>query len=213
VSCDVFFYKTVRQLNLRDLNKVFNEFGFGQKTKIDIPNETVGLVPDSDYMRKRYGKYGWSRGVLLNLAIGQGELLVTPMQILNYVNLLSTKGKSPNCHFVFVDNLPKNDMPILSNNIWDNVHKGLRAAITDENGTGKKADPNLEGFKLYGKTGTAENPHGDNHAWFVGWADFYDKKYSIVVLLENAGSGGAVAAPLVKDVFEKMISKEGFVLK
>ena len=82
VSCDVYFYKTVKQLNLSDLNKTFNDFGFGQKTKIDIPNETVGLVPDSDYMSKRYGKYGWSRGVLLNLAIGQGELLVTPIQVL-----------------------------------------------------------------------------------------------------------------------------------
>ena len=86
-SCDVYFYKTVRNLKLGDLNKTFNQFGFGQKTKIDIPNEAIGLVPDSDYMKKRYGKYGWSKGVLLNLAIGQGELLVTPMQVLNYINL------------------------------------------------------------------------------------------------------------------------------
>ncbi len=204
VSCDVFFYKTVKQIDFEDFYKSFRQFGFGQKTKIDLPNEAIGLVPNRDYMIKRYGKYGWSKGVLLNLAIGQGELLVTPLQILNYINLLATKGQSPNCHFVFVDNLPRNVSPKFSKEIWDNIHLGLREAITSKNGTGKKADLNIDGFELYGKTGTAENPHGDNHAWFVGWVDYYDKKYSIVVLLENAGSGGSVAAPMAKKVFEKL---------
>ncbi len=211
VSCDVFFYKTVKQITLEDLYNSFSQFGFGQKTKIDIPNESKGLVPNREYMKKRYGKYGWSRGVLLNLAIGQGELLVTPMQVLNYINLLSTRGNSPNCHFVFVDNLPSNVSLDIKNHIWDNVHSGMRQAIISKNGTGKKADLNFEGFKLYGKTGTAENPHGDNHAWFVGWVDFKEKKYSIVILLENAGSGGAVAAPIAKKVFENLILNDEFV--
>ena len=118
------------------------------------------------------------------------ELLVTPMQVLNYVNLLATKGKVPNCHFVFVDNLSSNVSPVLRSEIWDSVYQGMRGAIKSKNGTGKKADINLEGFKLYGKTGTAENPHGDNHAWFVGWADYNDKKFSIVILLEMQGLVG-----------------------
>ena len=198
VSCDVYFYKTVRQISLEDLSKTFMRFGFGQKTKIDIPNEATGLVPDRNYLKNRYGKYGWSRGVLLNLAIGQGELLVTPIQVLNYINLLSTKGNSPSCHFVTVDNLPVNFTPSLNDMVWDSIHEGMAGAIRNENGTGRKADLNIQGFSLYGKTGTAENPHGDNHAWFTGWADFENKKYSIVILLENAGSGGAVAAPMAK---------------
>ena len=164
-------------------------------------------------MQKRYGKYGWSQGVLLNLAIGQGELLVTPIQVLNYVNLLATKGNSPSCHFVFVDNLPNNVRPVLKNEIWDSVHEGLRAAIINKNGTGKKADINLESFELYGKTGTAENSHGDDHAWFVGWADYQNKKYSIVILLENADSGGSVAAPLARKVFSKLVNNDGMVFK
>ena len=213
VSCDVYFYKAVRQIEFEDLNEAFKMFGFGQRTKVDIPNEALGLVPDRSYMKNRYGKYGWSRGVLLNLAIGQGELLVTPMQVLNYVNLLATKGKAPNCHFVFVDNLPPNVSPKLKDQIWDDVHKGMRDAIISTNGTGKKADINVEGFDLYGKTGTAENPHGDNHAWFVGWANYNNKKYSIVILLENAGSGGAIAAPMAKKVFNKLISNHNFVSK
>ena len=213
VSCDVFFYKTIKQIKLDALHDSFKQFGFGLKTKIDIPNEVSGLVPDSDYMLKRYGKYGWSQGVLLNLAIGQGELLVTPIQVLNYVNLLATKGKSPSCHFVFVDNLPKNVQPVLKNEVWDNIHEGLRSAIISKNGTGKKANLNLENFILYGKTGTAENSHGDDHAWFVGWADYRNEKYSIVILLENAGSGGAVAAPMARKVFSKIINKNELASK
>ena len=213
VSCDVYFYKTVTQLSLENLYDTFKQFGFGSKTNIDIPNEASGLVPDKSYMSKRYGKYGWSRGVLLNLAIGQGELLVTPIQILNYINLLSTKGRSPNNHFVFVDNLPPNVKPELSSEIWNNIHTGLRSAIVSRNGTGKKSDPKLNDFLVYGKTGTAENPHGDNHAWFVGWADYNEEKYSIVILLENAGSGGTVAAPLAKKVFEKIIENSRFAAK
>ena len=205
VSCDVYFYKTVKNINLEILNKTFKQFGFGRKTKIDIPNESTGLVPDNNYMKKRYGKYGWSKGVLLNLGIGQGELLVTPIQVLNYINLLATKGKAPSSHFVFVDNLPKNVSPNLNDEIWDSIYDGLREAVVGKNGTAKKADINIDGFELYGKTGTAENPHGDNHAWFVGWANFAETKYSIVVLLENAGSGGAVAAPMARKVFEKII--------
>ncbi len=211
VSCDVFFYKTIKQIKLNSLHDSFKQFGFGLKTKIDIPNEVKGLVPDKDYMLNRYGKYGWSQGVLLNLAIGQGELLVTPIQVLNYVNLLATKGNSPSCHFVFVDNLPDNVKPVLKNEIWDNIHEGLRAAIISKNGTGKKANLNLEDFKLYGKTGTAENSHGDDHAWFVGWVDYNNMKHSIVILLENAGSGGAVAAPIARKVFSYLFNKNELV--
>ena len=213
VSCDVFFYKTINQITLEKLNEAFKYFGFGKKTNIDMPNELTGLVPDRNYMKDRYGKYGWSRGVLLNLSIGQGELLVTPLQVLNYTNLLSTRGLSPSCHFVFVNNLPLNVSPNFESEVWDSIHKGMRDAVKNKNGTGKKADPNIDGLELFGKTGTAENPHGDNHAWFIGWADYFGKKYSIVVLLENAGSGGGVAAPMARIIFDKLISSDDLVIK
>ena len=66
----------------------------------------------------------------------------------------------------------------------------------------------IDGLNIFGKTGTAENPHGDNHAWFTGWAEYFGKKYSIVILLENAGSGGSVAAPIAKLVFNKIINNK-----
>tara|TARA_Y100001970_G_scaffold271430_1_gene366667 strand:- start:5921 stop:7618 length:1698 start_codon:yes stop_codon:yes gene_type:complete len=213
MSCDVFFYKTIQQIDIDQLHDTFKQFGFGNKTNIDIPNEAVGLVPNKDYLMNRYGKYGWSKGTLLNLAIGQGELLVTPMQVLNYINLVSTKGKSPACHFVMVDNLPDNSKPKLKKEHWNQVFDGLRLAIISKNGTGRKSDPAIDGLKVYGKTGTAENPHGDNHAWYTGWAEYFDEKYSIVVLLENAGSGGSVAAPIAKLVFEEIIKNKIVAIK
>ena len=208
MSCDVFFYKAVQLIDIDKLYNTFKQFGFGKKTKIDIPNELAGLVPNKAYMYKRYGKYGWSKGSLLNLAIGQGELLVTPIQVLNYINLISTRGNSPNCHFVIVDNLPENSNPQLEEIIWK--QEGMRSAIADKKGTGRKSDPKIDGLIIYGKTGTAENPHGDNHAWFVGWAEYLNEKYSIVVLLENGGSGGAVAAPLARKVFTEIINNKLF---
>jgi penicillin-binding protein 2 len=210
MSCDVFFYKAVQLIDIDKLHNTFKQFGFGKKTKIDIPNELAGLVPNIAYMYQRYGKYGWSKGSLLNLAIGQGELLVTPIQVLNYINLISTRGNSPNCHFVIVDKLPENSNPQLEEIIWKQVFEGMRSAIADKKGTGRRSDPKIDGLIIYGKTGTAENPHGDNHAWYVGWAEYLNEKYSIVVLLENAGSGGAVAAPLARKVFTEIINNNLF---
>ena len=213
VSCDVYFYKVIQKVGINDIFDIFIDFGFGMKTNIDIPNEVSGLIPNYDYMQKRYGKYGWSRGALLNLAIGQGELLVTPIQVLNYINLLATRGNAPNCHFVIVDNLPDNSKPELDDVIWDEIYSGMRSAIIDGNGTGRKSDPNIEGLKIYGKTGTAENPHGNNHAWYAGWCEYKNEKFSVVILLENAGSGGSVAAPIAKEIFAKISRNNLLVFK
>ena len=74
-------------------------------------------------------------------------------------------------------------------------------------GTGRNADPNISGLELYGKTGTAENPHGDDHAWFIGWMELNDLKFSVVVLSENGGSGGSVAAPIARKIFENLVKE------
>jgi cell division protein FtsI/penicillin-binding protein 2 len=85
--------------------------------------------------------------------------------------------------------------------------------ITHNNGTGKHALPLIPGIKVYGKTGTAENPHGEDHAWFIGWMNYNEKNYSIVVLLENAGSGGGVAAPVAREVFTDIVKVNQLVSK
>ena len=89
----------------------------------------------------------------------------------------------------------------------------MRLIITDENGTGKNAEPDIPGMLVYGKTGTAENAHGESHAWFIGWAEYADQKYSLVILLENAGSGGKIAAPIAKKIFKELVKSKSLVLK
>tara|TARA_Y100000590_G_C15744027_1_gene1021351 strand:+ start:970 stop:2733 length:1764 start_codon:yes stop_codon:yes gene_type:complete len=212
-SCDIYFYKAIQSLELDQLAEMFIEFGFGIETQIDIPGEVNGLVPDKNYMNKRHGRYNWSKGALLNICIGQGEVLVTPIQVLNYLNLLATKGFSYRPHLVMVDEPSKNNIPDLSNETWDRIISDMRLVITDENGTGKKAQPDIVGMSVYGKTGTAENAHGESHAWFIGWAEYAGKKYSLVILLENAGSGGKVAAPIAKTIFKQIHKSENLVYK
>ena len=212
-SCDVYFYKTIHYFDLDELSRSFKSFGFSQPTKIDISGESNGIVPTTAFMNKLHGRYGWSRGALLNICIGQGELLVTPIQVLNYINLLASRGKAPVPHFVMVDRLPENSRPKFESSDWDRLITDMRQAVADKNGTGKSAQPNISGLKVYGKTGTAENPHGENHAWFTGWCKVDDQNYSIVVLLENAGSGSAVAAPIVRKVFSQMFLQDGLAVK
>lgn len=200
-SCDVYFYRTIQFYDIDILGDSFRQFGFGNITNIDIHGESKGNVPSIQFMNKRYGKYGWSRGALLNLSIGQGELLVTPIQVFKYINLIANKGHSNSPHFVLTDNQENETSLTLDDKIWMQIHHDMRQVIIHENGTGKSAQPNIPGMVVYGKTGTAENPHGDNHAWFVGWLEYNNEKFSVVILMENAGSGGAVAAPMAKEVF------------
>ncbi|MDP6088809.1 MAG: penicillin-binding protein 2 [Candidatus Marinimicrobia bacterium] len=212
-SCDIYFYKAVQYLELDQLAEMFVEFGFGEATQIDIPGEVYGLVPDKDYMNEKHGRYNWSKGALLNICIGQGEVLVTPIQVLNYLNLLATRGNAYRPHLVMVDELPVNEIPTLKGETWDRIISDMRLIITDENGTGKNAEPDIPGMLVYGKTGTAENAHGESHAWFIGWAEYADQKYSVVILLENAGSGGKVAAPIAKMIFNEIYKSDKLVYK
>ena len=210
-SCDIYFYKTIGYYDLDRLAEYFNLFGFGQSTDIDIEGEYKGIVPTVDYMNNRYGRSGWSRGALLNFCIGQGEILVTPMQVFNYLNLITTKGNAPGPHFVNVEKLIKEKKPVLKLETWERIIFDMEQVIYDKSGTGKNADPNISGTRIYGKTGTAENPHGEDHAWFIGWIHIEGQDYSIVVLLENAGSGGAMAAPVAKEIFYEIALNEGFI--
>ena len=212
-SCDIYFYKTIHYYDLDKLAYYFRAFGFGSIVRIDIKGEYKGTVPDTEYMNNRYGRFGWSRGSILNFCIGQGELLVTPIQVFNYLNLLVTQGNTHVPHFVKTDNLVSVDRPQITPESWDRITFDMSQVIKNEHGTGKNANPNNPNAKVYGKTGTAENPHGEDHAWFIGWMDFKEENYSVVVLLENAGSGGTVAAPIAKKVFNKIINMHKVTLK
>ena len=99
-SCDVFFYEAIQRVRLNDLEKRSKQFLHGIPTNIDLPSEMKGRVPTRNFMNKLYGRYGWSSGAMLNISIGQGEILVTPIQMMAYTNLLATMGSTKNLHIV-----------------------------------------------------------------------------------------------------------------
>ncbi len=206
-SCDIYFYKTIQYYDLDKLAKYFRYFGFGNITGIDIGREHSGIVPTTQYMNERYGRFGWSKGALLNFCIGQGEILVTPIQVYNYTKLIATKGNAKRPHFVMSDINVNTTTPNLSSEDWDRIIFDMGQVIKNVKGTGKNADPIIKNLNIFGKTGTAENPHGEDHAWFIGWMEYLGQKISIVVLLENSGSGGVIAAPVAKEVFIKVFDR------
>jgi len=205
-SCDVYFYQVIQDIPLDEWADVCSKFGFGEKTGIDLPSESRGVVPTEEYFNSRFGKRGWTVGVKLNLAIGQGETLVTPLQLFNYINLIYSHGNSGQPHFVKNSNYKMNVIDDISEFTWNRLDQILHRVVTDKKGTGRISDPKIDGLTVAGKTGTAENPHGDPHAWFIGYAEKDGESVSFVVLLENAGHGGDVSAPIARQILSFIYS-------
>lgn len=208
-SCNVYFYQLGLKIGLETWTKYSRMFGFGEKTNIDIPNESKGLVPSIEYFNKIFGKNGWTKGNLANLAIGQGELLTTPLQIAQFAMILANKGVYYQPHFVesiYQYNTKKSiSYPIntkyvagVSYETYDFIHQGMREVMNGGTGwLGKVKD-----IEMAGKTGSAQNPHGDTHAWFMAFAPYENPEIAIAVLVENAGGGGAIAAPMARKFLE-----------
>lgn len=214
VSCNVFFYKLMLQVGLDTWSEYAALFGFGQQTGLDISEESPGLLPTTEFMNRRYGERGWTRGFLVSLGIGQGELGVTPIQMACYAMLLANKGKFYQPHTVakLVDRIHDTTKvlpPVLRREIqcseetWSYVREGMRRVVQEPGGTA--ANARVRGIVSAGKTGTAQNPHGDDHAWYIGFAPFDNPKIAIAVLVENAGFGGRFAAPIAGMCIEKYL--------
>jgi len=213
-SCDVYFYRVIQRLNINKLAEYSRLFGLGRATEIDLPSEMLGRVPDRSYLNRLYGRRGWARGNLLNLSIGQGELLVTPIQMAVYINYLATRGNTPKLHFIDLlpESFEKYSVVNLKNNIWSVLEKAMEKVITDEKGTGRAADPHIPGLKIAGKTSTAENPHGEPHAWFIAYGEKDDNLISLVLLVENGGHGGETCAPIAQKIFAKYFADNSFTM-
>ena len=195
-SCNVYFYETVQLIKLAEWTNTAKTFGFNFKTDIDLPNELIGQIPDKEFFINTYGRWGWSeRGVLLNLTLGQGDILVTPLQSLRYINHIASKGKTAKLKLNASKEIEYYEDINFSEQTWQRVVNGLYDVVNVDGGSGWRAKQESE-VKLYGKTSTAENPHGEPHAWFNGFFDLNGKTYSLVVLVENGGGGGAVASPI-----------------
>lgn len=203
-SCDTYFYQAGLKLGIDKLAQYARACGFGAPTGVDLPHENSGLTPNSDTLNRMYPD-GWTKALTLNLSIGQGELLVTPLQAAQFFAGLANNGTVFTPHLlktiIFPDGSRVSPPPQVSFKLPFSpktlkiLDRGLLAAVHSEDGTAEGIA--VTEYKVGGKTGTAQNPHGENHSWFVGFAPFEDPQIVIVVIVENGGNGSAVAAPMV----------------
>ncbi|MDR0516548.1 MAG: penicillin-binding protein 2 [Fibromonadaceae bacterium] len=211
-SCDVFFYQAGLNTGIEKINNLGKRFGLGSQLGIDIPNERAGLLVDSAVYEKWFQKRGWkwSSGEILNIAIGQGALLVTPLQQTAMFGSLAAGNGLYKPHFLKEIKGPEGKVikkfrpeKISEGKISDYarriVLKGMDEVVNAPGGTGRRAI--VPGVKVGGKTGSAENPHGEKtHAWFAAVAPLDNPEIAVGVLLENAGGGGAMAAPIAQKI-------------
>ncbi len=215
-SCNVFYYQVMLKTGFELWTHYGEEYGFGQPTGIDILEETSGLLPSQDYFDRIYGKGRWTQGYLVSLAIGQGELGVSPLQMACYAAALGTRGIYHRPHVVEkirdkstgqIQEISTETKTIhLDEWVWDIIHEGMYRCVNEPGGTALTA--RVRGVRVAGKTGTAQNPHGKDHAWFIGFAPEDHPVIAICVLIENSGFGGVVAAPIASMCIEQYLYGE-----
>ncbi|MEI6639507.1 MAG: penicillin-binding protein 2 [Chlorobium sp.] len=211
VSSNVYFYKLIFNVGFENWTKYGAMFGFGEKSGIDLPGERAGLLPSSDYYDKRYGKKRWGKGYLVSLGIGQGELGTTPVQLAAYAAAIANNGTLFQPHIVsgYRDTSTGRYIPLTYSSQQLPVSAETFALIKDgmvgvvQYGTGTLA--NVPGVTVAGKTGTAQNPHGKDHAWFIAFAPMENPRIALAVLVENAGFGGAISAPIARELIKYYI--------
>ena len=224
-SCDVYFYQLGQRLGIERIQAYAKRFGLGQRTGIGLDGEKTGLVPSPEWKRKRFGE-PWYEGETLVVSIGQGPLLVTPIQVVSMLAAVtnggtlfaprlvdkveSTDGK------VFVESASPRSRPVrFSQRTAAIVQEALRDVVASEKGTGKRA--RLEDVAVAGKTGTAQvvrmgdqkTPDDEiplkerDHAWFACYAPAESPEIVVVVLVEHGGHGGEIAAPIAREILDE----------
>lgn len=218
-SCDVYFYQLGLQMGLEEYYRYSQACGFGKKTGVDLPLEAAGNTPNKEWYDNRIGKGKWTQGVLLNLAIGQGEILATPLQLAQFYCGMANNGRVYKPHMLksiigpdgretsrggeFSFNLP------FSQNTLDILNESIVRVVHGEKGTARGSK--IRGTTMAGKTGTAQNPHGENHSWFVGFAPAENPSIVACVIVENAGHGSDHAAPAVKKIIQTYLEKHNLL--
>ncbi len=185
-------------------------FGIGRKLDVDMPNELRGMVPSVEYYDRFYGKGRWKASTIFSLGIGQGELGITPLQMANIVCIIANRGHFYVPHVIKkIGDNPKIDprfsilqKTVVDSKYFDPIIEGMRDVV--EAGTARSSK--LKFITVAGKTGTAQNPHGNDHSLFLAFAPIENPKIAIAVMVENAGFGGVWAAPIATLMIEKFLN-------
>jgi penicillin-binding protein 2 len=190
--------------------KHVNGFGLGSKTGVDLPSELRGNVPESTYYDRYYGKGHWNSLTVISLAIGQGELGITPIQMANVATTIANKGYYITPHAVrSVDDIPielidstiQKHQSAIQPEYFEEVRNAMYKVV--EEGTGRSAK--IDTIMVCGKTGTVENPHGADHSTFLAFAPLHQPKIAISVYVENGVWGSRWAAPIAGLMIEKYL--------
>lgn len=214
-SCNTYYYNLALKIGLDKWASYASKFGFGKKTGIDIGEESSGILPTRKYYDKAFGKDRWPKGILVSLGIGQGELSVTPIQLAQYAALFANFGKTAKPHLLkgYVETSTGKFTAIkpqfydigISRHSFNIVRQAMYKVVNGAGTATNIRDPQLQ---IAGKTGTAQNPHGKDHAVFVGFAPYDNPKIAIAVIVENAGFGSVAAAPIARDVIKAYLIKD-----
>lgn len=202
-------FKTVREA-FNNWRSIVLSFGFGQKFNFDLPNELSGNIPTAEHYDKLHGKNKWKALSIISLGIGQGEILVTPLQLANFTAIMANRGFFYIPHIVKGIGKEKHIQKRYTTKMLTKVDdkyfgvavEGMHQVI--EAGTGRIAQ--IPKIKMAGKTGTAQNPHGEDHSIFILFAPLDNPKIAISVIVENGGFGAEWAAPIASLMVEKYLN-------
>ena len=223
ISCNTYFCKafseTFKKFNTtKESYNVWRNhiksFGVGEWMNNDFVSGDNGHLPKHDYYNKYYGRTSWNSSTIISMAIGQGELLLTPIQMANIASIIANRG------FYFTPHIIKSiegeenidssftvkKFTTISQKNYDIIIEGMERVIKDNNGTAHniKSDDII----ICGKTGTAQNPHGEDHSIFIAFAPKEDPKIALAVYVENGGWGSKWAAPIASLIIKKYTNSE-----
>ena len=194
-------------------NKHLTSFGIGNYMNNDFISGSPGTLPKSSYFEKMYNG-SWNANTIISMAIGQGELLLTPIQMANITAILANRGFYYTPHIIkeisgerAIDtNFTKKKFCSIEREKFQPIINGMTQVMNGEEGTGTQGK--IAGVEICGKTGTAQNPHGEDHSIFIAFAPIQDPKIAIAVYVENGGWGATWAVPIASLMIEKYLSKK-----
>lgn len=213
-SANPYYYRYSDKIGHKPITDVAASFGLGEKTGIDIPGEKKGLLPDTAWKKKVIGS-GWFKGDTILLSIGQGYLLVTPLQIANLYAAIANRGEvvyTPHLVKEFHDSegniyptkLQEKEIGHYPKNYYDILNDALVATVSQDNGTTKVL--RTAGMKVAAKSGSAQNAHSKiTHAWVAGYFPADNPEIVFATILEGAGGGGAVAGGMTRKFIDKYL--------
>ncbi len=197
-------------------NSYVRSFGFGRKLGSDFPSELGGFVPDSKYYDRRYRKGGWKSLTVISLSIGQGELGCTPLHLANLCATIANRGYYITPHIIkdsdnyrIDDKYRERRYTKVDTAQFHKVINGMYRAVNSGYGSGGTASvAAVSGLEICGKTGTAQNPHGDDNSVFICFAPKDNPRIAVAAYVENAGFGAAWAAPIASLLVERYLDGE-----